>query len=102
MVIDTTRTFKVTAHTPLGDEDFNISFVNLGEIISGRIWNEKGEIKFIDARKENDSLVWSIPIETPFETILKFNVVISQKENKISGRVVIGDYGFVEFQGFGE
>lgn len=102
MVIDTTRTFKVTAKTPLGDEDFNISFINFGEIMSGRIWNEKGEIKFIDARKENDSLVWSTPIETPFETILKFNVVIYQKENQISGRVVIGDYGFVEFQGFGE
>ena len=102
MVIDTTRTFKVTAKTPLGDEDFNISFINFGEIMSGRIWNEKGEIKFIDARKENDSLVWTIPVETPFEAILKFVVTVSKKENRMSGRVFIGDYGFVDFQGFGE
>ena len=102
MVIDTTRTFKVTAHTPLGDEDFYISLTKYDDVIGGRIWNDKGNISFSDSIEENNFLIWSIPIETPFETILKFSVAVSKDENRISGRVVIGDYGYVDFQGFGE
>ena len=101
-MIDLTSTFKVTAHTPLGDEDFHISLTKYDDVIGGRIWNDKGNISFSDSIEENDSLVWSIPIETPFETILKFSVTVSKDENRISGRVVIGDYGFIDFQGFGE
>jgi len=102
MLIDSTSTFKVTAHTPLGDEDFHISLIKCNDVIGGRIWNDKGEISFSDSIEENNSLIWSIPIETPFETILKFVVAVSKGENRMSGRVVIGDYGSVDFQGFGE
>lgn len=102
MLIDSISTFKVTAFTPLGDEDFHISLIDNGGVVGGRIWNDKGEISFTDSSKENNSLEWSIPIETPFETILKFNVFISVEENRMSGRVVVGDYGSVAFQGFGE
>ena len=102
MVIDSTSTFKVTAHTPLGDENFYISLIKYDGVIGGRIWNDKGEIGFSNSIEENDSLVWTIPIETPFEAILKFAVTVSKKENRMSGRVVIGEYGFVDFQGFGE
>jgi hypothetical protein len=101
MLIDSTRTFKVTARTPLGDEDFFISLIKCNEVIGGRIWNDKGEISFSDSIEENNFLIWNIPIETPFETILKFAVAVSE-ENRMSGRVVIGDYGYVNFQGFGE
>lgn len=102
MFIDSPSTFKVTAYTPLGDEDFYISLIKYDDVIGGRIWNNKGEISFSNSIEENDYLAWSIPIETPFETILKFAVVVSTDENRMSGRVVIGDYGFVDFQGFGE
>ena len=72
MLIDSISTFKITAFTPLGDEDFHISLIDNGGVVGGRIWNDKGEISFTDSSKENNSLEWSIPIETPFETILKF------------------------------
>ena len=84
------------------DEDFYISFIEYDGVIGGRIWNNKGEIGFSNSIEENDSLVWTVPIETPFEAILKFAVTVSKKEKRMSGRVVIGDYGFVDFQGFGE
>ena len=102
MVIDTTRTFKVTAKTPLGDEDFFISFINLGEVIGGRIWNDKGEIKFFDSRTGNNFLFWNIDIDVPFETKLQFRAIMDDEKNSLRGIVTIGNYGEIEFQGFGE
>ena len=37
MLIDSISTFKITAFTPLGDEDFHISLIDNGGVVGGRI-----------------------------------------------------------------
>ena len=97
--------YKICAHTPLGDESFTITFEHDTSSVlaakSGSISGDKGTLHFVNARTRDDgqSLVFSIMTEIPFNVLLHFDVMFSNDELIIGGRIKVGEYGYVEFNG---
>lgn len=72
-----------------------------GHPSSCRIWNHRGSVEFGDIKMDSYGLVLSSTAltEVPFKVDLRLSFLLKDELNTIVGKVEIGRYGHVSFDG---
>jgi hypothetical protein len=77
--------WDVTVKTPMGDQRQKVTFVTLGETLTGKHENQLGMVEIKEGRVDGDKLTWHVDISQPLPVRLDIEALVAG--DNISGVV---------------
>ena len=90
--------YKVTIHSPLGDQEGTMTLRTEGEALSGSVAGELGNAEFTGGSVTDDEARWTVEVPGPIGKV-KLTCTATLSGDELNGKVKAGFFGSFPMQG---